>query len=315
MINNKNDIENFLNDKKLGKKLSVNSNNFNNEAYLCRWHNDQYVVRKIGRQYNLSAKQLVVLEKDIRIYYKLLKKLIPANIPKIFFTKIDKKQNSILLVTEYFTKGKIVEVRDVSKKVKYFKSISKLIITLASSKRNINLNKLICSIDPNPENFFIDFKNKFIYNDFTPPLYRKNGKWSEFRRQDEMYAKKFNKERRYFTGFNLLLVFVNKTRIYLSFFDYLKFIKWICNEINKSRLLNNNNIKEFPRVFTDLYTKKVVNLNKFKKYAVSRDLLRFNLSFREDLTSDQLKEIYKESKKFDNVLYLEKKIKKYDKLK
>lgn len=308
MINNKNDIEKIIHNGKLVKKLNVNSDNANNEAYLYRWRTDQYVVRKIGKQYKLSAKQLIVLEKDICIYYKLLKKLLPTNIPKIFFTKIDKQQNTILLVTEYFPKGKIIEVKNVSKKIKYFKAISGLLIKLASSKSNLYLNKLICSIDPNPDNFFVGSKSKLIYNDFTPPLYRKHGKWFEFRRRDEMHAKKSDKEKRYFTGFNLLLVFVNKTRIHLSFFDYLKFIKWVCNEIHKSHLLNKNNIREFPGVLTNLYTKKVVDFNKFEKYAVPRDLFRFRLSLREDLTCDQLKDIYKKSKKLDGIKILTKKL-------
>src|SRR3989344_550074 len=163
MINNKNDVEKIIHDGKLVKKLNVNSNNVNNEAYLYRWLDDQYVVRKVGKQYNLSTKQLVVLEKDLCIYYKLLKKYLPVNLPKVFFTKIDKQQNTILLVTEYFPKGKIVEVKNVSQKIKYFKAISKLVIKLANSRNNLYLNKLICSIDPNPDNFFIDSKNKLIY--------------------------------------------------------------------------------------------------------------------------------------------------------
>ena len=308
MINNKNDIEKIIHSGKLVEKLNVNSNNVNNEAYLYRWLNDQYVVRKVGKQYNLSTKQLVVLEKNIHIYYKLLKKHLPINLPKAFFTKIDKQRNTILLVTEYFPKGKIIEVKNVSEKVKYFKAIVRLVIKLASSRSNLYLNKLICSIDSNPDNFFIDSKNKLIYNDFTPPLYRKHGKWLEFRRRDEMHAKKSDKEKRYFTGFNLLLVFVNKIRIHLPFSDYLKFVEWLSNEIQKSHFSIKNNIGKFPKIFNEIYNKKVVDFNKLEKYAVLRDLLRFTLSFRKDLTSIQIKEIYKKSKKIKGVLYLEKKL-------
>jgi hypothetical protein len=310
MINNKNDIKKIIHNGKLVKKLNVSSNNVNNEAYLYRWLGGQYVIRKVGKQYNLSAKQLIVLEKDICIYYKLLKKLLPTNLPKIFFTKIDKQQNSILLVTEYFPKGKITEVKKVPVKVKYFKAISKLIIKLTSSRSNLYLNKLVCSIDPNPDNFFISSENKIIYNDFTPPLYRKNGKWFEFRRRDEIHAKKSDKEKRYFIGLNLLLVFINKTRIHLPFSDYLKFVEWLSNEIQKSHFSTKNNLERFPEIFNEIYTKKVVDFSKFEKYAVLRDLLRFTLSFNENLTGFQIKEIYKKSKKLDGVLYLQKKLKK-----
>ncbi len=309
MINNKNDIEKIIYNGKLIKKLNV-INNINNGAYLYQWLDDQYVVRKVGKQYNLSIRQLVVLEKDICMYYKLLKKHLSINLPKIFFTTIDKKQNNILLVTEYFPKGKVVDIKTTSQKVKYFKAIARSIIKLASSRSNLYLNKLICSIDPNPDNFFIDSKNKLIYNDFTPPLFRKDGKWSEFRRRDEIHAKKSDKEKRYFTGFNLLLVFVNKTRIHLSFSDYLKFVGWLSNEIRKSHFLTKNNIERFSEIFNEIYTKKEVDFSELEKYAVLRDLLRFTLSFDENLTSIKIKEIYKKSKKFDGVLYLEKKLKK-----
>lgn len=308
MIKDKNDVEKIINNGKLIKKLNVNSKNVNNEAYLYGWFDDQYVVRKIGKQYNLSTKQLIVLEKDLHVYYKLLQKHSPIGLPKIFFTTIDKQRNTILLVTEYFPKGKVIEVKNASEKIKYFKAIARVIIKLVSSRSNLYLNKLICSIDPNPDNFFLDSKNKLIYNDFTPPLYCKNGKWFEFRRQDELHAKKYDKEKRYFTGFNLLLVFVNKVRIYLPFLDYLKFIKWLIKEIKKFHLLKNNNIKMFPEVCIKLYTKKAVDFSKLEKYAVLRDILRFAISFRKDLTSSQIKEIYKKSKRLDGIKILTKKL-------
>jgi len=254
MENNQKNIEKILDDGKLVKKLNNTSiNKFNSKACLYRWQGEQYVVRRIGKQYNLSTRHLIVLERNLHIYYELLQKFLSIGLPKIFLTKIDKQQSTILLVTEYFPKGKIGEIKNVSKKVKYFKVIARLIIKLASSKINLDLNKLICSIDPNPENFFLDFKNKLIYNDFTPPLYCKNGKWFEFRRQDELHAKKSDKEKRYFTGLNLLLVFINKTRIYLPFSDYLKFVMWLSNEIQKSHFTNNSNIGIFPEVFTCSY--------------------------------------------------------------
>jgi hypothetical protein len=309
MENNQKNIEKILDNGKLVKKLNNTSiNKFNSQACLYRWQGNQYVVRRIGKQYNLSTRQLVVLEKNLHIYYELLRKFLPIGLPKIFFTKIDKQRGTILLVTEYFSKRKIGEIKNASEKVKYFKVIAKLIIKLASSSSNLYLNKLICSIDPNPNNFFIDSKNKLIYNDFSPPLYCKHGKWFEFRRQDELHAQKSDKEKRYFTGFNLLFVFVNKTRIHLPFPDYLKFIKWICNEIHKSHLSNKNNIREFPEVFKKLYAKKAIDFSKLEKYAVLRDILRFAISFRKDLTSSQIKKIYKKSKRLDGIKILTKKL-------
>ena len=228
MINNKNDVEKIIYNGKLVRKLNVNNNNVNSEAYLYRWLGNQYVVRKVGKQYNLSTKQLVVLEKDICTYYLLLKKLLSNNLPKIFFTKIDKQQNAILLVTEYFPKGKIAETKSISQKVKYFKAVSNLIVKLVRFNRNRGLDKLICSIDTNPENFFLNKKGKIIYNDFTPPLFlRENEIWFEFRRKDEMHVLKSEKEKRYFSDVNLFLNFINKVRIYLPFNEYVKFIKWV----------------------------------------------------------------------------------------
>lgn len=307
MINNKNYVEKIVHNGRLVKKLNVN-NKVNSGAYLYRWLDNEYVVRKVGKQYNLSTGQLVVLEKNLHIYYKLLQKRSNVNVPKTFFTKIDKQQNAILLITEYFPKGKITEVKNVSQKIKYFKAISKFIIKLASSNKNLYLNKLIRSIDPNPNNFFIDSKNEFIYNDFTPPLYRKNGKWFEFRRRDEIHAKKFDKEKRYFTGFNLLLIFINKARIYLSFSDYLKFVRWLSNKIDRLYLLQQNPIVVFPKIYKEILSGKVLDFHKLEQYATLRDILRFILTFRKDLTSFQIKKVYERSKKPDGINILIKKL-------
>ncbi len=313
MINNKNDVEKIIYNGKLVRKLNVNNNNVNSEAYLYRWLGNQYVVRKVGKQYNLSTKQLVVLEKDICTYYLLLKKLLSNNLPKIFFTKIDKQQNAILLVTEYFPKGKIAETKSISQKVKYFKAVSNLIVKLVRFNRNRGLDKLICSIDTNPENFFLNKKGKIIYNDFTPPLFlRENEIWFEFRRKDEMHVLKSEKEKRYFSDVNLFLNFINKVRIYLPFNEYVKFIKWVSKIIKAKKSVNNLSI--FPKIFEEISQKPTIeSCYKFKNDAGARDLLRFSVSLNRELTENKVKEIYKESKKRGGVLYLEKKLKKLNK--
>lgn len=308
MRNNQNNFHLVIEEGKLIKRLNNTSNKFNNEAFLYKWLNNHYVVRKIGKQYNLNAYNLAKLEKNLNTYYRLLKINNIVNVPKTFLTKIDKQQKNILLVTEYFPKGKVVEVKNVLRKIKFFKKIAKLIIKLSSSNKNSYLNKLIYSIDPNPDNFFIGSNDKIIYNDFTPPLYYENKKWVEFRRQDELDTKKSDKEKRYFTGFNLLLIFINKTRIQLPFTDYLRFVVWLSKEIEKSHLLSKNNIRRFPEVFNEIYTKKIVDFSKVEKYAVLRDLLRFSLSFNQDLTNIEIKEIYKNSKKLNGVKILTKEI-------
>ncbi|MFA4975329.1 MAG: hypothetical protein WC839_01780 [Candidatus Paceibacterota bacterium] len=309
MRNNQKDIQIVINKGKLIKKLNSNSRGIHNEASLYRWHSKYYVVRKVGKQYNLSTQQLITLEKNLHVFYNLLKKhLRVIGLPKIFLTEINIKQNTILLITEYFPKGKVVEIKTTTQKVKYFKAISKSIIELTSSRRNLYLNQLICSIDPNPDNFFIDSRGKLIYNDFTPPLYRKDGKWFEFRRKDEIHAKKSDKEKRYFTGFNLLLIFINKIRIYLSFSDYLKFIQWLFNEIDKLHLLQQNPVTVFPKIYKEISSGKVLDFQEFEQYATLRDILRFNLSFNKDLTSLQISKIYKKSKKLDGINVLIKKL-------
>jgi len=308
MRNNQKDIQIVINEGRLIKKLNSNSNGIHNEASLYRWQNKDYVVRKVGKQYNLSAQQLVTLEKNLHVYFNFLKKHLIIELPKIFLTKINKKQNNILLITEYFSKGKVVEIKVTAQKVKYFKAISKSLIKLTNSNSNLYLNKLICSIDPNPDNFFVDSKDKLIYNDFTPPFYRKYGKWFEFRRKDEIHAKKSDKEKRYFTGFNLLLIFINKIRIYLSFSDYLKFVQWLSNEIDKLHLLQKNPITVFPKIYKEISSGKVLDFQEFEQYATLRDILRFSLSFHKDLNSLQISKIYKKSKKLDGINVLIKKL-------
>lgn len=308
MKSNQKNIQIIISEGKLIKKLNSNDKGVHNEASLYKWVDNYYVVRKVGKQYNLSNKQLITLEKNLHIYYNLLNKHLDIGLPRIFLTEIDKKQNVILLITEYFPKGKVVEIKTVFQKVRYFKIISKLIIKLTISNSNLYLNQLVCSIDPNPDNFFIDSQGRLIYNDFTPPFYREKGKWFEFRRMDEIYAKKSDKEKRYFTALNLLLIFVNKTRVYISFYDYLEFIKWLSSEINKSHLLSKNNIINFPSFFNEVYVRKVFDFRKFERYAVLRDILRFALSFNKNLTSDQIKDIYKKSKRSDGSNILIKKL-------
>lgn len=289
MIKSKEDISKILSDGEFIKRLNITENNYNSEASLYEWLGDQYVIRKIGRQYILSDKKLVTLEANMNSYYFLLKKIIPKNLPKIFFTEINKKNKCIFLVTEYFPKS------DESN-LNLFKEIVGLLIKLTNSKDNYLKDKLICSIDPNPDNFFLGLKAELIYNDFTPPFYRENGKWLEFKRLDELHSKKLNKEKRYFSAVNLLMNFLNKARLRLSVSDYLGLIEWVLNKIQKTDLRDENNIYKIQ---------EINNIkNDLKKEVTTRDILRFHISLREDLTNAQIKEIYKESKKKDGVSYL-----------
>lgn len=307
-MKNKKNIRTIIDNGKLVRKLNLNRVGVHNEALLYKLQGSNYVVRKVGKQYNLSTQQLITLEKNLHTYYNLLKKHLLISLPKFFLTEIDKKQNIILLVTEYFPQGKVVEIKKVSLKVRYFKAISRLIIKITSSSNNLHVNRLICSIDPNPDNFFLDLKGKLIYNDFTPPFYCKKGRWVEFRRKDEIHAKKSDKETRYFTGLNLLLIFVNKTRIYLPFSDYLKFTQWLSDEINRLHLLRQNPITIFPKIYNDILSGKILDFNELGKYATLRDILRFVLTFNKSLNELQIKEIYKKSKKSNGVDILTQKI-------
>lgn len=309
MEDNQNNLGKIIEHGVLIKKINSNVQGIHSEAYLYNWLGDYYVIRQIGRQYNISPRQLVVLEKNLHTYYKLLKKSLDMNLPGTFFSGIDKKQNIILLVTEYFSKGNITEVKSVSKRIECFKTISRSLIKLASVKNNLYLdNTLICSIDVNPNNFLLSSDNSIVYNDFTPPFYREKRKWLEFRRRDEIHAKKSEKVKRYFTGLNLLLSFVNKTRIHLSFADYLNFIEWLSNEVHKSNLQPQNSITIFSQIYEELSNDKILNFQKFEECITLRDILRFALTFRRDLTRYQVKNIYEESKKPNGINILIKEV-------
>ena len=122
MSNKHNNIDMVIEEGRLIKKLNTVGRKFNNEAYLYKYIDNYYVIRKIGKQYNLSPYKLVKLEKNLNTYYHELRNLNKiVNLPQIFYTKIIKKENFILLVTEYFPKGKITELKNISEKVKYFK--------------------------------------------------------------------------------------------------------------------------------------------------------------------------------------------------
>ncbi|HEY4503251.1 MAG TPA: hypothetical protein VJC14_02360 [Candidatus Paceibacterota bacterium] len=299
MIRNNDNTEKILVNSKFVKNLNVTGDKLHCEAGLYVSLGRKYVIKKIGRQYKLNSTELILLEKSVSRYYDHLKKIIPNNVPKIFLTKIDKEKNCILLVTEYLPLGKVTAIKDISMKIKYFNEIIKLILKISNKKGNTSGNKLKCSIDPNPDNFFLDSENKIVYNDFTPPLYRENGKWVEFRRRDEAHAKKSEKETRYFSEINLLLAFINKTRLYLTLDEYLKF--------SRSHFSTNNKVKQFVKIFDEVRSERVASFDKLEKHVVRRDLLRFALSFRKGLTSTQVGELYKKSKKPNGVVFLEKK--------
>jgi hypothetical protein len=308
MKNNQKLAEQIFQNGKLIKKLNSSGSAFNSEACVYIWLDNHYVVRKIGKQYNLTDNQLVNLGKNIHTYYKLLQKHLAIGLPKIFLTTTLKEQDVLLLVTEYFQNRKVINYKNNSRKFEYFRIIAMALINLINSKSNIYSSKLICSIDPNPDNFFVDLKGQIIYNDFTPPLYRKNGKWLEFRRRDELHVKRTDKEKRYFTGLNLLLVFVNKTRIHLTFSSYLKFVRWLSDEIQKQGASTQSNLIKFPILYKEIEVKKEVDFKKFEKYAVLRDLLRFALTFDKNLTNRQIKDVYKKSKRVDGLKILTKKL-------
>jgi hypothetical protein len=307
MGNNKSSISNIHYNGKLLKQLNISADNINNEAYLYKWFDSQYVVRKAGKQYNLPNERLVLLKKDICTYYAILKKYLPNNLPDTFFSKLDKKQGVILLITEYFPKGKITEVKNYSKKVKYFKAAYELLTKVINSKGNLNRDQLKYSIDPNPENFFINKQNDIIYNDFTPPLfYKKNNTWLEFRRKDELHTLKSEKEKRYFNQANLLFNYLNKARIFLPFLEYVNLIKWVHKQTSGSKTL------VFSEILKELvHNPSVENCYKFKENVELRDLLRFLISLKKSFSKEEIKEIYNKSKKSDGVLYLKNLLNKY----
>jgi hypothetical protein len=292
------------------KNLNKDSKKFHNQADLYLWQKKYYVVRTIGKQYVESDKHLIRLEKNLQRYYFFLKKHLSLELPETFFSFPDKNNGTVLLITEYFSKGSVTDILFITKRVKQFKIIAQALIKLISSKNNIHLdNKLICSIDTNPNNFFLNNNNTIVYNDFTPPLYReKNGIWFEFRRKDERHVLKAEKEKRYFVGVNLLLNFVNKVRIYLPFDIYIKFIKWMDKTVREVKYPNND-LLVFIQILKEFNKAPLLNSYKFKNYSNIRDLLRFSLSLNGKLNENQLEEIYRKSKKPNGLLYLKNKVK------
>ena len=276
------------------KTLNPSDKEFRSQADLYLWKENYYVIRTIGKQYDLSGNQLIRLERNLKKYYSLLKKHLNLALPEIFASSINKQKGVVLLITDFFQNGSIVKILPTDKKVRHLKTTALALIELISSEKNINAkNKLICSLDTNPENFFLNKKGKVVYNDFTPPLFRDTKDvWFEFRRKDEIHVSKAEKEKRYFGGVNLLLNFINKVRIYLPFTEYIKFIKWASKIIKEEKALNNLSI--YPKIFEEIDKKPMVkSCYKFKNYAGKRDLLRFSLSLNKKLSPNQIKEIYK----------------------
>lgn len=310
-MENRIDLGKVISEGKFIKNLNKDGAKFHSQANLYLWKKKFYVIRTIGKQYIIgSDKHLVRLEKSLHIYYLFLKKYLSLKLPEVFVSFLDEKKGIILLMTEYFPKGNIVSLRLTTQRIKQFKVIAKALIKLVSARKNICFkNKLICSIDTNPNNFFLNKKNGVVYNDFTPPLYReKNGIWFEFRRKDESHVLKTEKEKRYFVGVNLLLSFVNKVRIYLPFDIYIKFIKWMNKAVYEVKYPTND-LLVFIQILEEFNKAPILNSYKFKNYSSIRDLLRFSLSLNDKLNENQLKEIYKKSKKPNGLLYLKNKVK------
>jgi len=175
---------------------TINNHKFSSIAHVYSFNNERYVIREIGRQYSLKSADLKILKKNIKKYYKILAQTKTFRVPNLFELEIDKKENKLLLLTEYFENNAIKKGCD---NLVEFIKIAEVIFRLINNKNSFNQKgKLNISVDTNPDNFFI-VGNDIVYNDFTPPLFRQtNGEWLEFRRSDEMGQIKKNKEMRYF---------------------------------------------------------------------------------------------------------------------
>jgi len=298
----------ILKDGILIKKLNTHNTKYRSKAFLYKYNKKFYVIREIGHQYNLSEKNVILLEKNINIYHKLLNNFSLLDLPSIFVTYTDVNKK-IFLLTEYFSNGTILNL-NINFKIKSFKKVAKIIIYLFLKNNNYKRSNLIYSIDPNPSNFYINSNREIVYNDFTPPLFLVDNKWKEFRRIDELKENKNLKQKRYFSGLNLLLVFVNKTRLYLSYNNYLRFIKWLILEIKDDNRLITSDFYILTDLIKEVENKKF-SVAKYTNKIVLRDLVRFYISFNKNLKKQELNIIYKRYKIVNSNKVLMKVLKKY----
>lgn len=271
-----------LNDKELGTVASL---------YL--FNNKSYVVRDIGRQYSVKDSDLYILENNIKKYYKALKKTNTFKVSSLFEIYSNRDKKIVSLLTEYF---KVKAIKEDYNNLQNFKKIFSLIISLINTKGNINKKgKLNVSIDTNPDNFFI-VNGKIFYNDFTPPLFLDaGGSWNEFRRIDEKSQLKKDKEVRYFSPENIIVNFLNKARLYLTFNDYKKLVRY---SFKKTKVLN---ISKVASTLDSLYSisAKQIETNQisdFTKYITKRDILRFNFTLNGNNSVQKINEFFKKFK-------------------
>jgi len=272
----------------------INNHKFSSIASVYSFNKKHYVVREIGHQYSLKLTEFNILEKDIKQYYKNLKKTNTFRVPDLFEIFFDTKQKRLLLLTEYFKNNAI---NNGCNNLKIFKKIALILLKLVSLKDNVNKKgKLNISIDINPNNFFISNRD-IVYNDFTPPLFRQtSGKWTEFRRIDEKKQKKRSKKMRYFSAENVIVNFLNKARLHLTFDEYKKLVIYV---FKKMDLFYRN---KSTNVLYSLYINLVEKADKnkedvdFNKYITKRDVARFKLTLNKQIKNPELGELFKKFK-------------------
>jgi len=132
-------------------------------------------------------------------------------------------------------------------------------------------------------------------------LFIKNGYWNEYRRIDEKGATKKEKIKRYFNKSNLLLNFINKSRIYLQAHEFDIFLKYTIKKTAGSIIVDSE-IKNLLELFQTRDPTIYIKTNRvLRKYCTERDLLRYIVASHSALNNDEIKSLFKISKEADGV--------------
>ena len=277
---------------------------FGNKADLHNLNGQNYVVRTIGRQYNLTRERRAELHDSIERYYQFLRGIKILGVPEVFMIQYATDSSSILLLTEYFRHDLSNTGLTGRKRVALFQEILLNLLEMINLRTNLGTT-MVLAIDPNPKNFMFNFPGKIYYNDFTPPLFREKGEWSEFRRSDELEAKKIDKEKRYFSRRGVILNFIYKSRLYLPVNDYQNLLDWTTRKINLS--FTGIELKDsFVKLLTGSPRDIMEMVESLTADLTVRDILRFMVTKFYSFSPEKIEAIYKDSKKTDGVAMLRK---------
>lgn len=253
-----------------------------NERLLYRWCGKEYLLRIVGKQYGLTDKQAPKLAESIKRYHGALSKINVCKIPDLL--QVSASGNRVYLLTEC-----IREQPHSTKTSHFYQAVISTLIDLSNRESNISSDRLLkVSVDSNPMNFLFQ-EDRLTYIDFTPPLLRHGSRWVEYRRLNEKTALKKDKVVRLFSGSSVVITALNRIRLFTNKRQFDVLVKHTAESLQRMNA-------PYCHIFEALVTRPQGDYSQFLSMVTERDLHRFTVALKSDMTPPQFRSFYSESK-------------------